>query len=80
MMVDRRGFMLMSGSFVAASALPVAARLLPHSFPPSQIATVTPSHRAIFKIDGWDAATDSDDPAGDQLLIRINRGWRSAWR
>jgi hypothetical protein len=48
----------------------------------------------VFKIDGWDCRDDiaidgamigSTDPvtdgsAGEQVLISINRSWRTAWR
>ena len=73
--------MLVSGSLVvASSALALSPLLLVHPSSSGAVTGITPSHRVIFKIDGWDAATGLADPISDQMLIRLNQGWRSAWR
>jgi hypothetical protein len=79
MMLDRRGFISVSGSLVASSALGFCPRLLVHSSPGS-VSGITPSPQVIFTIAGWNTAADLADPSSDQMLIRVNQCWRCAWR
>jgi hypothetical protein len=70
MMIDRR-------TFVAGAALVAVAPIRGLSTPPSSLpaATVSP---VVFVIDGW--GVESDDEKVDGVRIRVNRGWRTAWR
>lgn len=82
MMINRRIFMqgalggvpalaalLSSAPLQASQALPLPAQVAGGGTDPNQI---------VFKIDGWDRC----DPAAtdNQVSIRINQLWRTAWR
>ncbi len=70
------------------------ASSLPGPLPPQLAAGGTDMNCVVFKIDGWDRCDDvsidsstiasagsmTNDPPGDQVLIRINQSWRTAWR
>lgn len=92
MIPGRRTFIL--GTALVATA-PVLAKalsllstvrshtsLLPESLSPQSPASETDVSCLAFKIDGWDRCGDiaTDDAAGDQVWISINRSWRAAWR
>ena len=80
MMLDRRSFMFVSGSLVvASSALAAFPPLFAHSSS-GGVTGIAPSPRLIFRIEGWDSAGGLVDPISDQMLIRVNQRWRSAWR
>lgn len=82
MMINRRIFI--QSALVTAPALRPLLPLNPlqasRASPlPAQVAEGgTVPNQVIFKIDGWDrwdtAATDN------QVSIRINQSWRTAWR
>jgi hypothetical protein len=44
---------------------------------PPQMAVAGTKTKHVFKVDGWDRVSDS---VGDEVLIRINQAWRTAWR
>ena len=50
-------------------ALPSSAQVGGHGTDPNQV---------VFRIDGWDCCDDI--AAKDQVSIRINQSWRTAWR
>ena len=65
------------------------ASLLLDTFPPRSPASGTDMSCLVFKINGWDRREDvaidsatsvTNDPAGDQVWISINKSWRTAWR
>lgn len=70
MMVDRRSFV----SGTALLALTPVLNLLPAVIPtPAAEAT-----RLVMKIDGWSVPDQSR--AGEEVWIRLDRSWRTAWR
>jgi TAT (twin-arginine translocation) pathway signal sequence len=87
-MMDRRTFI--QGAALAA-ATPAFAALVPlPSDARSSIATVTnPApyvnedgsdvKAVVFNIDGWDLS-DVKTSTENEVLIRINQSWRTAWR
>jgi hypothetical protein len=66
----------------------------PGPLPPQLARGGTDMNCVVFKIDGWDRCDDvaicsstialadpmTNDPPGDQVLIRISQSWRTAWR
>lgn len=95
MIVDRRTFIIVSAPFVAAASALASFPLLLPGASPSQLPTVTNDvEGAVFKIAGWDRCTDvagdclktssadlmASNPIGDEIFIRINQSWRTAWR
>jgi hypothetical protein len=70
------------------------ASLLPDPLPPQLPNGRTDMKGLVFKIDGWDRREDiaidgsaivladaaTNDAAGEQVWISINRSWRTAWR
>lgn len=87
MRIGRRGFIQGTAWIAAAPAFAglVAFSLVeqsPASAPPRPsepraLGGGTDRNCVIFKIEGWDRC---DDRAGDQVLIRINQSWKTAWR
>lgn len=82
MMIDRRIFI--QG---ALGVVPALAALLPSkplqasrdSPLPAQVARGgTDPSQIVFKIDGWDCCDPS--ATDNQVSIRINQLWRTAWR
>ena len=75
MMIDRR-------AFVAGTALVAVAPtlgLLPTQAGPSVAApSAATAARIVFMIEGWSAQDDSTKD--DQLWVRVDRSWRTAWR
>jgi len=73
MIVDRR-------AFIAGTALVVVAPAI--GLLPAPAASPAPSAPTIgwpvFMIEGWSAQDDS--PKDDQLWVRVDRSWRTAWR
>jgi hypothetical protein len=70
-MMNRRGF-IGGAALVAMARLPEPQVLYPPLTDPKV------SHRISLVIDGWSASAKDDDT--DQVSIRINSGWRTAWR
>lgn len=78
MMVDRRTFIQGATLLTAASAL--AARLPHSSIMQTGIAGSEVDPFSVnFKIDGWDHG-DRKGSTGEEVSIRINQSWRTAWR
>ena len=86
-MIDRRVFLqrtfLAATTQVVGAFLPVAGAL-PASSRPDSLSTPELRHVAnkdlvLFKIDGWDEV-DAQGANGNELLIRMNQSWRTAWR
>ena len=85
MRIDRRAF-IQCAAVVATT--PAFAALLPLS-PTVQASPVpnrsplawdsTEANSIVFKIAGWDCY-DAKGSAEDEVLIRINQSWRTAWR
>jgi hypothetical protein len=85
MRIDRRGF-IQCAALVATT--PVFTALLPFS-PTAQAPPVpgrlpsprdsTDANSIVFKIDGWDCS-DAKGSTENEVLIRINQSWRTAWR
>ena len=73
MIVDRR-------AFIAGTALVVVAPAI--GLLPAPAASPAPRAPTIgwpvFMIAGWSAQDDS--PKDDQLWVRVDRSWRTAWR
>ena len=85
MRIDRR-------VFIQGAALVATAPALPALLPISSTAQVSPvasrsslawdsseATSIVFKIDGWDC-NDSKGSTENELLVRINQSWRTAWR
>ena len=73
MIVDRRAFIAGTALVVVAPAI----GLLPA--PAASPAPTAPTiGRPVFMIEGWSAQDDS--PKDDQLWVRVDRSWRTAWR
>ena len=70
MMIDRR-------TFVAGAALAVVAPFPDLPTQPSSPPAARPSH-VVFAIDGWSVQEGGE--TADLVWIRIDRGWRAAWR
>ena len=70
MTVDRRAFVAGATLLTVAPAI----QLLPVA-PSARVASV---RRTALMIDGWSSPGDSD--GGDEVWIRVDRSWRSAWR
>jgi hypothetical protein len=87
MMMDRRTFILRTTLVGTAPALanllllPSAAQsraALQRPSPPQPAADGSDVNSVVFKIHGWDY---SDNPvSGNQVSIKINQSWRTAWR
>jgi hypothetical protein len=80
MMIDRRTFMIQGATLLATA--PALAVVLPHSptAPTPLITRAGADENAIlFRIDGWDSC-DGEVSNGNELWLRINRSWRTAWR
>lgn len=78
MMVDRRTFI--QGATLLATASALAAWLPRSSTTQTRIAgSETDVNPVVFKIDGWDRC-DAKGLTGNEVLIRINQSWRTAWR
>ncbi len=82
------GDLLLLSSHVRAYASPISNPV------PAQMSVDGTNMKHVFKIDGWDRREDlsvecsrmspSDpvgaDLAGNEVFIRINQAWRTAWR
>jgi hypothetical protein len=82
MLIDRRSFMQAAALLAVGELLSlspnVAAYASPISNPvPPQMAAGGANTKDVIKIDGWDRLRDSAD---DEVFIRINQAWRTAWR
>jgi hypothetical protein len=82
MIIDRRKFI--QGSALVASTS-VLATLIPRSLAPQmqcvrseESADAAVESPVVFKIDGWNL--DDERPEENEMLIRINQSWRTAWR
>jgi len=92
MVIDRRTFMqgaalVSTGGLLSYSADALAfASPTPASQAPQTAAETDAKH--VFKVDGWDRSdqlpvehpTMSSDLTGEEVFIRVNRAWRTAWR
>ena len=67
MIIDRR-------AFVAGTTLVALAPAL--EFVPVPLPSPANAGRLVFMIDGWSVSSDS----ADEVWIRVDRSWRSAWR
>ena len=78
MMIDRRGFLVRTALVTVA---PVLGLSRTQATPPIATAEATPVAACVsgiaFMIDGWSMQDDS--ATGDQVWIRIDRLWRTAW-
>lgn len=79
MKIDRRTFIQ---SAAILTTLPALAALLPLSSAaetPVMTGTGTDGDQVVFKIDGWDHC-GAKVSTENEVLIRINQSWRTAWR
>ena len=80
MMIDRRTFILQGATLLATA--PALAGVLPRSSTtqtPLMTGARADANPVLFKIDGWDHC-DAKASNGNEVWIRINQSWRSAWR
>jgi hypothetical protein len=70
MMIDRRKFM----SGTALVAVVPTLSLLPVALPTPAAET----NRLVIKIDGW--STPGQRGTDEEVWIRVDRSWRTAWR
>ena len=87
MIIGRRTFIqrtaLVAAAPAFASLLSLSSTAQSHTSPlsgplqPQPAAGGKDMNGAVFKIDGWG---DCENSAGDQVLIRINQSWKTAWR
>jgi hypothetical protein len=85
MRIDRRAFIqcaaLVATTPAFAARLPLSstaqASPVPNRSPLAWDSTEASS--IVFKIAGWDCY-DAKGSAEDEVLIRINQSWRTAWR
>ncbi len=81
MTIDRRTFIQRTALLAAIPTLAdlsMAEAPLPPGLSP-QAADTTHANFAVLKIAGWDHC-DAKDSNGNEVLIRINQSWRTAWR
>lgn len=87
-MIDRRVFIqrtfLAATTQVVVAFLPVAAAL-PASSRPDSLSTperrhVTNEDLVLFKIYGWGDEPEAEGANENELFIRMNQSWRTAWR
>ena len=71
MIVDRRVFV--AGAALAAVA-PPGLRILPSEAAVLEMSTVP---QPVLMISGWSA---DDCSVGNQVWLRVNLGWKAAWR
>ena len=81
-MIDRRNliraFCLLAPGIALLSRPRQADASLPSEPPPSApVPKAADVNSITFKIDGWDCRATA---TGDEMLIRINQSWRTAWR
>jgi hypothetical protein len=84
-MLGRRSFLITFGWIVTAPAWAKGGSLLATSnparipladpFPPQ-----TDDAPPVLQIEGWDTPFVSEESAGNQMWISINRSWRTTWR
>jgi hypothetical protein len=80
MMIDRRSFIVQGTTLLATT--PFVGVLVPGSSTaqgPHAFSSETQEKTARFKIDGWDTC-DADMANADDVWLRLNQSWRSAWR
>jgi len=78
MLISRRDFMVLTGSFLAATSASSAA---PFSCVDNLFRGYCgpASRRPGFRIEGWeDAITPME--VNEQVVIRLGQGWRGSWR
>ena len=82
MLIDRRSFMQAAALVVVGDLLSPSSNVrayassLPASVP-TETAVAETGTKHVFKVDGWDQLCD---PVGDEVFIRVNQAWRTAWR
>ncbi len=88
MMIDRRTFM--NGGILVAMPSTLAALLSLSSaatsdaspasgaVPLQPVEARTDSDQVVLRIDGWDGYDDTS--LDNQISIKINQAWRTAWR
>lgn len=86
-MIDRRVFLqrtfLVATAPVVVAFLPIAGAL-PASSRPDSLSTpgrrhITNEGLVLFKIYGWDEL-ETEGANGNELFIRMNQSWCTAWR
>ena len=95
MIVDRRTFIIASAPFVAAaSAFASFPRHLLGAAPSHLPAATNDVEGVVFKIAGWDRCAEvagdclktssaglmASNTMSDEVFIRVNQSWRTAWR
>jgi hypothetical protein len=96
MFIDRRTFIKGAAVFATAPGLAILSPKSKASWPDAHVPAPLPSatgetdmNPVTFKICGWDRHDDIDqsstNPAAegrarDEVWIRINQSWRTAWR
>ena len=77
--------------FSFSSAARSRASRLPCALPPPMAGAGTDVNAIVFKIDGWDRRDDlamdrssanpvTEGSTANEVWIRINQSWRTAWR
>ncbi len=82
MLIDRRSFMQAAALVAVGDLLSPSSnvRAYASSFAasvPTQMAVGETCTKHVFKVDGWDRLCD---PVGNEVFIRVNQAWRTAWR
>ena len=82
MLIDRRSFMQAAALLAVGELLSLSSNVAAYASPisnpvPPKMAGGGTNTEHVFKIDGWDRVCGS---AGDEVFIRINQAWRTAWR
>jgi hypothetical protein len=79
-MQGRRSFLIGCGCIVAAPAFAeIGLPLAMGNLPPAD-ASAQAGMDLVLRIEGWELAFDSQNPADDRACIRINSSWQTAWR
>jgi hypothetical protein len=89
-MLGRRSFLIACSWIVTAPALAKEASFLATSnpprtplvdpVPPQRLTNETQLEGPVLQIQGWDTPFVTDQSSGNQVWIRVNQSWRTAWR
>jgi len=80
MIVDRRTFMIQGATLLATvPALAVVQPCESTAQAPPMTGARGDKNAVVFKIDGWDYC-DAEASKGNEVYLRINQSWRTAWR
>lgn len=82
MLIDRRTFVQGTALIAVGDLLSLSSNVRGYAsaFPasvPTLMAVGATGPQHVFKVDGWDRLCDS---LGDEVFIRVNQAWRTAWR